>query len=103
MLIAGLSKFVILDFWLGYEPRFVVEVLPIAAKQLTLLGGFFEAALGILLLSGRKTFYTAFVTFSWLLMITLQMINLGFWDLAVRDLGLTFYAFNTAFRAYRDR
>jgi hypothetical protein len=96
MLIAGLSKFVALDLWIGYEPRFLVELLPLTARQLTLAGGGFEAVLGLALLTGRKTFYTASLTAIYLFSITVQLINLGLYDLAIRDFGLTLYAMSVA-------
>lgn len=101
MLIVGLSKFLILDFWVGYEPQFLVELLPITARQITTFGGVFEAALGALLLSGKRAFYAASITSLWLLIITVQMARLGLWDLAIRDLGLTFYALTVAVTNYR--
>lgn len=96
ILAAGLSKFVILDFWLGYEPRFIVDLIPATARQLTLLGGVFETFLGLALLSGRKTFYVATGTAIYLTGITIQLVNLGLWDLAIRDFGLTLYALSVA-------
>lgn len=101
MVVVGLSKFLILDFWTGYEPQFLVELLPMTARQLTLFGGVFEATLGALLLSGKRTFYVASVNSLWLLAITFQMVNFGLWDLAIRDLGLTFYALTVAITNYR--
>lgn len=101
MLVAGLSKFVILDFWLGYEPQFIVDLLPMTARQLTLVGGVFETVLGVLLISGKRTFYVASVTSLWLLIITVQMARFGLWDLAIRDLGLTLYAVSIALMNYR--
>jgi uncharacterized membrane protein YphA (DoxX/SURF4 family) len=96
MLVAGLSKFVILDLWLGYEPRFLVELLPATARQLTMLGGLFEASLGLALLSGRKTFYVSLGVAVYLFAITLQLVSFGLWDLAIRDFGLTLYALSVA-------
>ena len=101
MLIAGLSKFVILDFWLGFEPQFIVQLMPLTAEQLTQLGGVFEATLGLVLISGKKTFYAAILTSLWLLTITLQVASLGLWDLAIRDFGLMLYALNIVVTSYR--
>ncbi|MFT4893064.1 MAG: putative membrane protein YphA (DoxX/SURF4 family) [Candidatus Nanohaloarchaea archaeon] len=96
MLVAGLSKFVILDLWLGYEPRFLVELVPLTARQLTMFGGLFEASLGLALLSGRKTFYVSLGVAVYLFAITLQLVSFGLWDLAIRDFGLTLYALSVA-------
>jgi hypothetical protein len=100
MIVAGLSKFVVLDLWLGYEPRFLVELVPLTARQLTMMGGLFEMVLGFALLSGRKTFYVASVTALYLAAITLQLVSFGLWDLAIRDFGLTLYALSVAFLSY---
>ena len=100
LLIAGLSKFLILEFWMGYEPRFIVEFLPLAARQITLMGGVFEAFLGMILISGRKTFYTALITTIWIIAMTLQMLRLGLWDMAIRDIGLVFFAISVALMNY---
>lgn len=101
MLVAGLSKFLILDFWIGYEPQFIIDLLPATARQLTLIGGVFEAGLGVLLLSGKRTFHVASIISLWLLVITFRMAELGLWDLAIRDLGLTFYSLSIAAKNYR--
>ncbi len=100
MVVAGLSKFLIIDFWLGYEPQFIVDLLPMTARQLTLMGGVFEAVLGILLISGKRTFHIASMTSLWLLVITIQMVRFGLWDLAIRDFGLTLYATSIAIMNY---
>jgi len=102
MLIAGISKFLILDFWIGYEPQFIIDLLPATARQLTLIGGVFEAVLGALLLSRKRTFHTASIISLWLWIITFRMAELGLWDLAIRDLGLTFYALSIAVENYRN-
>jgi hypothetical protein len=103
MIVAGLSKFVIIDFWLGYEPRFLIDLLPATGRQLTMIGGLFEVALGALLLSGEKTFYIALGTSIYLAAITLQLANLGLWDLAIRDFGLTLFALTVAFCSSRQK
>lgn len=92
MLIAGFSKFFILDYWTGYEPQLVIQLVPLTADQLVLAGGLFEALLGAVLVSGKRTKTVSLLTAFYLSLITLQMINLGFWDLAIRDSGLVMYA-----------
>lgn len=95
-IVAGLSKFVILEFWAGFEPAIIVDTLPFAADQLTLAGGVFEALIGVGLILRRKTVYFTAAATLWLTAITVQVARLGFWDLAVRDIGLIFYAFSLA-------
>jgi uncharacterized membrane protein len=96
MFAAGISKFLILQYWTGYEPQILVNALPLTAETLTLLGGVFEALLGLWLLTQKKTFYASSLTTLWLLAITVQVSRLGLWDLAIRDLGLTLYALSVA-------
>jgi uncharacterized membrane protein len=96
MLAAGISKFLILQYWTGYEPQILVNALPLTAETMTLLGGVFEALLGLWLLTQKKTFYASSITTLWLLAITIQVSRLGLWDLAIRDLGLTLYALSVA-------
>lgn len=100
MLAAGISKFFILQYWTGYEPQILVNSLTITAETLTLLGGAFEALIGTWLLSRKKTFYASTITTLWLLAITVQVSRLDFWALAIRDLGLTLYAFSSAIMSY---
>lgn len=92
LFIAGASKFVALGLWTGYEPRMVVEMLPLTADQLTLTGGAFETVLGIGLLVNRKTEIFAALSTIWLSAITVQMARIGLWDLVIRDLGLVFFS-----------
>ena len=99
-IIAGLSKFVILEYWTGFEPAIIVDTLPFAADQLTLAGGVFETLIGIGLLLKRKTIYVTGIAALWLTAITLQVGRLGLWDLAIRDIGLVFYAFSLVLYAH---
>lgn len=102
LFIAGASKFVVLDYWLGYEPQFIVQLIPLTAGQLTQLGGLFELILGLGIAFTNKKFYFASAATIWLSGITLQMLNLGFWDLMVRDLGLTLYGLTVYSRLLRQ-
>lgn len=91
-LIAGLSKFVILEYWTGYEPAILVNVMPFTADQLTLAGGVFEALIGVGLVLKRKKRYMTAIATLWLTGITVQVTRIGLYDLAIRDLGLMFFA-----------
>lgn len=102
MLTAGISKFFIIQYWTGYEPQILVKALPLTAETMTLLGGVFEALLGLWLLTQKKTFYASSLTTLWLLAITVQVSRLGLWDLAIRDLGLTLYALSISLMNYRN-
>lgn len=92
MLLAGISKFIIPEYWTGYEPQLLLQLAPFTADQLLLIGGFIETSLGLALLVREKVSIVSLVVGVWIASITLQMARLGLWDLAIRDLGLTFYA-----------
>jgi hypothetical protein len=94
ILIAGASKFIIPEYWTGYEPRILLETVPLAAEQFILLGGAFESFLGLMLITRKKASAASLITAFWLSAILIQLIRLQLWDLAIRDLGLTFYAFS---------
>lgn len=96
LLLAGASKFFILEYWTGYEPQ-ILLMLPFTAEQLVLLGGLFEATLGALLIAGRKAREVSLAVSVYLMLIALQLANLRMWDLAIRDLGLVFYALSVYF------
>ncbi len=102
MIVAGLSKLFILEYWTGYEPKIILQLVPLSAENLVLLGGLFEAFLGLGLVYGRKTKYFAGLTAFWLSIITLQVARLGIWDLAVRDFGLVLFAVSVWFLQRKD-
>lgn len=91
-LVAGLSKLVILEYWTGYEPAILVNLLPLTSDQFTLAGGIFEALIGFGLLLERKKIHMTAIATLWLTAITLQVARIGLWDLAIRDIGLVFFA-----------
>ena len=89
---AGVSKFLITGSWIGFEPGLVLETLNLSSTQFTLITGAGEVLLGLWLLSARKTYYASLIASLWLLGITVQMLRLEAWTLAIRDMGLFFYA-----------
>lgn len=90
--VAGLSKFVVPEYWTGYEPQIVKQLVPLSAENLMLTGGVFELVLGLMLIARRKVEHVSAILVLWLAAITVQLTRLGLWDLAIRDLGLTLYA-----------
>lgn len=99
-LLAGVSKFFVPDLWVGYEPEFVRTMLGIDSYQLVAAAGAAETALGLWIASRRHTFHAASLTLLWLAAITVRVATLGLWDIAIRDLGLTFYALSVALNEY---
>lgn len=95
-LLAGGTKFVMPGLWQGYEPQMIVSLLPLTAEHLMLLGGVFELLLAVGLLFRRTALHASIISTFWLLGVTVQVTRLGLHDLAIRDLGLTFYALYVA-------
>lgn len=97
--IAGASKFVIPEYWIGYEPELLKQLIPLTSGQLMVTGGLFEAAVGVILLSRRKIGLASAIITVWFTAITVQLARLGFWALAIRDFGLTLYALTIYFKS----
>ena len=86
----GLNQVFNSEFWISWLPQFVYS-LPIAPTTLVLINGTFEVIFGGLLLLGLFTRVTAFLFFIHLLVIG---FNLGYNDIAIRDLGLSLAIFS---------
>jgi uncharacterized membrane protein len=96
-LLSGVTKFVMPGLWQGYEPELVRMIL--APETFMVISGVVETALGVALLTRKRTEVFASVTAVWLLAITVQVTRLGIYDIAIRDLGLTMYALSVALNA----
>jgi uncharacterized membrane protein len=91
-LVAGLSKFVMLELWMGYEPRILINMLPVASREITVAGGALETLIGAGLLLRERTKYFSAAATAWMAAITVQVARLQLYDIAIRDVGLFFYA-----------
>jgi len=93
-LIAGIDKFFnILTDWQQYLPEFVIAALPIPASSFMLLVGIIEIVAGLAVL----TWFTrlgAYVVAAWLVLIALNLILAGYFDIAVRDLVMAVGAYS---------
>ena len=93
-LIAGIDKFFnILTDWQQYLPEFVITALPMPASNFMLLVGIIEIVAGLAVL----TWFTrlgAYVVAAWLVLIALNLILAGFFDIAVRDLVMAVGAYS---------
>jgi uncharacterized membrane protein len=96
MALAGLSKFLLPELWVGYEPRLIVNLLPLTAEQLMYAGGFVEAAMGASLFLEYRVRATASLVCLWLLAITASVASMQLWTIALRDLGLLVLAYAVA-------
>jgi uncharacterized membrane protein YphA (DoxX/SURF4 family) len=95
-IIAGVDKFTnLLVDWSGYLSPFATELLPVGATTFMYAVGIIEIIAGILVLS-RFTRLGAFVVSAWLAAIALNLVTMGYYDIAVRDVGLAVGAFALA-------
>lgn len=94
--LAGLDKFFnILVNWNMYLSPFSQHLLPIDAKVFMHLIGIIEMIVGLAILT-RWTRVGAYVASAWLLLIALNLVIAGFFDVAVRDIEMAIAAFALA-------
>lgn len=92
LLLAGLSKFVILTQWVGYTPGWAVAMLPVGASTLMHAASVAEVGMGLGIVIGWKRHVWSGLAAVWLFSITVMTGMAGFYDVAIRDLGLTVFA-----------
>lgn len=88
--LAGVSKFFQPGLWTGFEPSFISSLAD--STTLVYIGGITETTIAAGLSWCRTRKYFSLVGFIWLFTITIQVINLGLWGIAIRDIGLLFLA-----------
>jgi uncharacterized membrane protein YphA (DoxX/SURF4 family) len=87
-IVAGLDKFTnLLVDWKKYLNPRAVEILPMSATTFMYAVGIIEIVAGILVLS-RLTRIGGFVVCAWLVSIAINLVTVGYYDIAVRDLAL---------------
>jgi uncharacterized membrane protein YphA (DoxX/SURF4 family) len=90
---SGLDKFTnLLVDWTIYLWPFVPETLGITAATFMMIVGVIEIAVGIVIFT-RFTKLGAFALSAWLLAISINLLIVGFYDIAVRDVALAIGAF----------
>jgi hypothetical protein len=100
VLLAGASKFVSPGVWAAYEPTVVARLSPVSATTHMYVAGAVESIAAVLILLRKKVFeVSAFLTV-WLTGITLGVLSLGFWSIALRDLAWVLLAAYVALNAY---
>lgn len=87
-LYASIGSFLFPDNWIWFIPDWIQKIIP--PTPLLLAHASFELMLGLILLSGKKTFFVAIVAALDLLAIMLPNINI--FDTVFRDVGLLFMA-----------
>ena len=92
--LAGLDKFFnLLTNWDGYLAPIAQQLLPFSATTFMAIVGVIEFAVGITILVIRPSL-GAFVASAWLVLIAVNLVRGGHFDIAVRDLVLSVAAYS---------
>ena len=95
-LLAGLDKFFnLLADWPKYLSPWVAGMLPVSAQSFMHLVGIIEIVAGLLVLT-RWTRIGAWIVAAWLVAIAINLVTLGAFDIAVRDLAMAVGAYTLA-------
>lgn len=78
--------------WIGYLPQYLRNIFP--SSLLLKSFSFYELALGVWLLTGWKSFYSA--VFSSLTLFGIIITNLGAFDITFRDVAILFSSISLA-------
>ena len=91
--LAGLDKFFnLLANWEGYVAPVAQQLLPISGSAFMGIVGVIEFAVGITILVIRPSL-GAFVASAWLILVAINLVLGGHFDIAVRDVVLAVSAF----------
>ena len=95
-LLAGLDKFLnLLADWPKYLAPWVTNLLPVSAQTFMYAVGIIEIVVGLMVLT-RWTRLGAWIAAAWLVLIALNLVTLGSFDIAVRDLAMAVGAYTLA-------
>lgn len=93
---AGLDKFTnILTNWSQYLSPSLANLLPVSPTSFMMVVGIIEIVAGIIVLS-KWTVLGAYLVMIWLFLIAINLIILGLYDIAVRDIVMAFGALSLA-------
>ncbi|MBI2667180.1 DoxX family protein [Candidatus Woesearchaeota archaeon] len=90
----GIDKFINTEFWIGFVPDSIKNILPINLILFMYLQGIIESLIGILILIG---FYTKIASFFAALILIGIIFFLGISDITIRDFGLLSIAVSLIF------
>jgi uncharacterized membrane protein YphA (DoxX/SURF4 family) len=91
--LAGLDKFFnLLTHWTAYLSPVAAKVLPFSPETFMHLVGIIEMFVGLAILT-KWTRLGAYVASVWLVLIALNLITMGHFDIAVRDVEIALAAF----------
>ena len=87
-IVFGLDKFTnVLTNWEAYLAPWIVDISPISAHQVMLVVGVIEIVAGVAV--AIKPRYAAYIVAAWLAGIIINLLSYpGFYDVALRDVGL---------------
>ena len=95
-LLAGLDKFLnLLTDWPKYLSPMAESMLPVSPQTFMYAVGVIEIAVGLLVLT-RWTRLGAWIAAAWLVLIAVNLVTLGMFDIAVRDLAMAVGAYTLA-------
>jgi len=95
-IIAGADKFLnLLTQWDQYLPGFVADNNPVSPAVFMMVVGVIEIVAGVVVLS-KLTRLGAYVVAIWLVLISVNVLLAGFYDIAVRDLVMALGAYTLA-------
>ncbi len=95
-LLAGLDKFLnLLTDWPKYLSPLVADLLPMPAQSFMYAVGIIEIVVGLMVLT-RWTRLGAWIAAAWLVLIAVNLVTLGMFDIAVRDLAMAVGAYTLA-------
>jgi len=95
-LLAGLDKFLnLLTDWTKYLSPSITGLLPVSAETFMQAVGIIEIAVGLMVLT-RWTRLGAWIAAAWLVLIAVNLVTLGLFDIAVRDLAMAVGAYTLA-------
>lgn len=95
-LLAGLDKFTnVLTDWSQYLSPLVADLLPFSPAVFMGIVGVIEIVVGLMVLT-RWTRLGAWIAAAWLVLIAINLVTLGLFDIAVRDLAMAVGAYTLA-------
>jgi len=94
-LLAGLDKFAnLLTYWPQYVSPTFARLLPVSPVGFMRIVGIVEVVAALLVL--LKPRIGAYVVMAWLICIAINLVSMGLFDIAVRDLSMAVGAFALA-------
>lgn len=93
-LAAGADKFLnLLTDWPAYVSPLAASALPMSPQAFMYVVGVIEMAVGVLVVTQATTKLGAWVASAWLVLIALNLVTLGAFDIAVRDIAMAVGAY----------